>query len=220
MLLCLPAAVALIVCADAFTTGIFQGGKMTGENTATMGSIVIALVCGLPAYVLIKVFQPAFFSREDTRTPVLVAAGALIDQHRAQFLRRAALRHCRAGRRDRVHRDAQRRHALHHPAAARLVPLHRQAGRAHRAADPGHVGDGRGAVLADAGAGPVLDRSCRGARPVACAAGGCRGDQLLRRRLLCSARSTRTCWRSSGASARPSRSISPSNMGFHDGQMW
>jgi len=27
--------------------------------------------------VLIKVFQPAFFSREDTRTPVFVAAGAL-----------------------------------------------------------------------------------------------------------------------------------------------
>ncbi|MXO59061.1 murein biosynthesis integral membrane protein MurJ [Altererythrobacter salegens] len=77
MLLCLPAAVALIVCAEAFTTGIFQGGKMRLEDTAIMGQIVVALVCGLPAYVLIKVFQPAFFSREDTRTPVFVAAGAL-----------------------------------------------------------------------------------------------------------------------------------------------
>ena len=38
----------------------------------------IALVCGLPAYVLIKVFQPAFFSREDTRTPVWTALGALL----------------------------------------------------------------------------------------------------------------------------------------------
>jgi putative peptidoglycan lipid II flippase len=37
----------------------------------------MALVAGLPAYVLVKVFQPAFFSREDTRTPVWVAAGAL-----------------------------------------------------------------------------------------------------------------------------------------------
>lgn len=77
MLLCLPCAVALSICAEAFTTGIFQGGKMTPEDTALMGNIVIALVAGLPAYVLIKVFQPAFFSREDTRTPVWVAAGAL-----------------------------------------------------------------------------------------------------------------------------------------------
>ena len=77
LLLCLPAAAALGICAEAFTTGIFQGGRMTGADTQTMSRIVIALVAGLPAYVLIKVFQPAFFSREDTRTPVLVAAGAL-----------------------------------------------------------------------------------------------------------------------------------------------
>lgn len=76
-LLCLPSAVALGVCAEAFTTGIFQGGRMTGEDTRLMGAIVVALVAGLPAYVLIKVFQPAFFSREDLRTPVWVAAGAL-----------------------------------------------------------------------------------------------------------------------------------------------
>ncbi len=77
MLLCVPAAVALSICAEAFTTGIFQGGRMTAGDTRIMGEIVVALVAGLPAYVLIKVFQPAFFSREDTRTPVFVAAFAL-----------------------------------------------------------------------------------------------------------------------------------------------
>ena len=77
LLLCLPSAVALAICADAFTTGIFQGGRMTLDDTRLMGAIVMALVAGLPAYVLIKVFQPAFFSREDMRTPVYVAAGAL-----------------------------------------------------------------------------------------------------------------------------------------------
>ncbi len=76
-LLTFPSAVALAICSQAFTTGIFQGGKMTLADTSIMGNIVIALVAGLPAYVLIKVFQPAFFSREDTRTPVWVAAGAL-----------------------------------------------------------------------------------------------------------------------------------------------
>ncbi|WP_066557310.1 murein biosynthesis integral membrane protein MurJ [Croceicoccus bisphenolivorans] len=76
-LLTLPAAVALAICAPAFTTAFFVGGKMTPQDGLIMGDIVIALVAGLPAYVLVKVFQPAFFSREDTRTPVWVAAAVL-----------------------------------------------------------------------------------------------------------------------------------------------
>jgi putative peptidoglycan lipid II flippase len=77
-LLTLPAAAALAICAPAFVTAFFVGGKMTPADGAIMADIVVALVCGLPAYVLVKVFQPAFFSREDTRTPVFVAAGALV----------------------------------------------------------------------------------------------------------------------------------------------
>ncbi len=76
-LLTLPAAVALAICAPAFVTAFFVGGKMTLADGAIMADIVVALVCGLPSYVLVKVFQPAFFSREDTRTPVFIAAGAL-----------------------------------------------------------------------------------------------------------------------------------------------
>ncbi|WP_324741558.1 murein biosynthesis integral membrane protein MurJ [Tsuneonella sp. CC-YZS046] len=78
LLLTLPAAAALAVCAPAFVTAFFVGGKMTHADGAIMSNIVIALVAGLPSYVLVKVFQPAFFSREDTRTPVWVAAFALI----------------------------------------------------------------------------------------------------------------------------------------------
>lgn len=77
-LLTLPAACALAVCAPAFVTAFFVGGKMTQDDGAIMAAIVAVLVCGLPAYVLVKVFQPAFFSREDTRTPVWIAAAALL----------------------------------------------------------------------------------------------------------------------------------------------
>ncbi|MBT2135698.1 murein biosynthesis integral membrane protein MurJ [Croceibacterium sp. LX-88] len=76
-LLTLPAAAALAICAPAFVTAFFVGGKMTEANGALMANIVVALVAGLPSYVLVKVFQPAFFSREDTRTPVYVAACVL-----------------------------------------------------------------------------------------------------------------------------------------------
>lgn len=78
LLLTLPGATALAVCAPAFTNAFFLQGKMTPADTAIMADITAALVAGLPAYVLVKVFQPAFFSREDTRTPVWVAAGALV----------------------------------------------------------------------------------------------------------------------------------------------
>lgn len=77
-LLTLPAAVALAICAPAFVTAFFVGGKMTVADGSVMADIVVALVAGLPAYVLVKVFQPGFFSREDTRTPVWIAAGVLV----------------------------------------------------------------------------------------------------------------------------------------------
>jgi putative peptidoglycan lipid II flippase len=77
LLLTLPGAAALMICAPAFTNAFFLQGKMTAADTAIMADITAALVAGLPSYVLVKVFQPAFFSREDTRTPVWIAAGAL-----------------------------------------------------------------------------------------------------------------------------------------------
>jgi putative peptidoglycan lipid II flippase len=86
LLLTLPAATALAVCAPAFVSAFFVGGRMTADHGATMAQIVTALVAGLPSYVLVKVFQPAFFSREDTRTPVWIAAGALIVNIGVNFL--------------------------------------------------------------------------------------------------------------------------------------
>ena len=76
-LLTLPAAVALAVCAPAFVTAFFVGGKFTAGDGAVMAQIVVALVCGLPAYVVVKILNPGFFAREDTRTPVWTALAAL-----------------------------------------------------------------------------------------------------------------------------------------------
>lgn len=77
-LLTLPAAAALAVCAPAFTAAFFVGGKFTAANGATMAQIVIALVAGLPAYVIVKILNPGFFAREDTRTPVWTALASLV----------------------------------------------------------------------------------------------------------------------------------------------
>ncbi|HTN15512.1 MAG TPA: murein biosynthesis integral membrane protein MurJ [Sphingomonadaceae bacterium] len=77
-LLTLPAAAALAVCAPAFVTAFFVGGKFTAADGAIMADIVVALVAGLPAYVVVKILNPGFFAREDTRTPVLSALISLI----------------------------------------------------------------------------------------------------------------------------------------------
>lgn len=77
-LLTLPAAAALAICAPAFTAAFFVGGKFTPEDGALMAQIVVALICGLPAYVIVKILNPGFFAREDTRTPVWTALASLI----------------------------------------------------------------------------------------------------------------------------------------------
>lgn len=77
-LLTLPAAAALAVCAPAFCAAFFVGGKFTSADGALMAQIVVALVAGLPAYVIVKVLNPGFFAREDTRTPVWTALVSLI----------------------------------------------------------------------------------------------------------------------------------------------
>ncbi|EDL49169.1 murein biosynthesis integral membrane protein MurJ [Erythrobacter sp. SD-21] len=73
MLLTIPAAVALAVCATPFITMIFQGGRFTMEDAAAAGAVLAVLVLGLPAYVLVKVLVPNFYARSDTRTPVYAA---------------------------------------------------------------------------------------------------------------------------------------------------
>lgn len=74
MLLTLPAAAALFVCAPAFVDAFFLGGAFDAEDSRITSAVLMALVAGLPAYVLIKVLTPAFFSRKDTKTPVYSAA--------------------------------------------------------------------------------------------------------------------------------------------------
>lgn len=76
-LLTLPAAAALAICAPAFVTAFFVGGKFTEVDGLLMAQIVVALICGLPAYVIVKILNPGFFAREDTKTPVWTALASL-----------------------------------------------------------------------------------------------------------------------------------------------
>ncbi len=78
MLLTLPAAAALLLVAEPIVTGLFERGAFDREASIATAATVEAFALGLPAYVLVKVLAPGFFAREDTRTPVVVAAVALV----------------------------------------------------------------------------------------------------------------------------------------------
>ena len=73
MLLTLPAAAALIAVPGLIVAVLFQRGAFSAADAvATSGALAI-FALGLPAFVLVKVFSPAYFAREDTRTPLRFA---------------------------------------------------------------------------------------------------------------------------------------------------
>lgn len=73
MLFTLPAAVALFVVPDVLIAGLFERGEFTSTTTMQVAKALKFFALGLPAFVLLKVLTPAFFAREDTRTPMIWA---------------------------------------------------------------------------------------------------------------------------------------------------
>ena len=78
MLLCLPAALALAVSAGPLVSALFQGGRFTPADASITAMTLAIIVLGLPAYVLVKVLTPGFYSRQDTATPVKTAVVVLV----------------------------------------------------------------------------------------------------------------------------------------------
>lgn len=82
-LLSLPAAAAFIVMGEPICDALFRGiagdalgffgvhrSAFTPEDVRQTGLALAVFGCGLPAFIWQKIFQPAFFAREDTRTPM------------------------------------------------------------------------------------------------------------------------------------------------------
>jgi putative peptidoglycan lipid II flippase len=73
LFLTVPAALALIVIAEPICRVLFERGAFTPADTRATALALAAFAAGLPAFVLIKVLQPAYFAREDTATPMRLA---------------------------------------------------------------------------------------------------------------------------------------------------
>lgn len=77
MLLTVPAAVALAVIPGPIVSVLFERGRFMGSDTQAVAGALAIFALGLPAFVLQKVFQPGYFAREDTRTPMRYTAWSL-----------------------------------------------------------------------------------------------------------------------------------------------
>jgi len=76
--LTLPAAFALAVIPQFLIGGLFERGAFTAETTEQVALALRMFAYGLPAFVMLKILTPAFFAREDTKTPMIFAAVSAI----------------------------------------------------------------------------------------------------------------------------------------------
>ena len=69
--------VGLIVLGTPIVTFLFQRGAFTASDSTATGMTLAAFALGLPAYVLVKILSTQFFARHDTKTPMIIAIGAV-----------------------------------------------------------------------------------------------------------------------------------------------
>lgn len=78
VLIGLPASFALFVLSDAFMQALFMRGEFTLHDATMSGYALRSLAGGVLGFMLIKIFAPAFFARQDTKTPVKIGIVAVI----------------------------------------------------------------------------------------------------------------------------------------------
>ena len=70
LLFVLPATAAMLVIPVPIMHALFVDGEFTAASANEAGRVLAAFALGTPTYVLAKVLQPAYFAREDTKTPM------------------------------------------------------------------------------------------------------------------------------------------------------
>ncbi|MFP4560218.1 MAG: murein biosynthesis integral membrane protein MurJ [Thiohalorhabdus sp.] len=73
-----PATAGLVLLGYPILATLFQYGEFDASATAATYWALAAYALGLMAFIGVKVLAPAFYSRQDTRTPVRIAVVALL----------------------------------------------------------------------------------------------------------------------------------------------
>jgi putative peptidoglycan lipid II flippase len=78
MLITLPAMLGLIYLAYPLVMVIFERGAFDHNSSIATAQTLAGFATGLPAYILIKIFNTSFFARQDTITPIKVALMGMV----------------------------------------------------------------------------------------------------------------------------------------------
>lgn len=73
LLIGIPACIGLVMCALPLMSTLFQYRQFDAMDTRMSSLSLMTQSMAVPAFLLVKVLAPAFYSRQDTRTPVKAA---------------------------------------------------------------------------------------------------------------------------------------------------
>ncbi|GAB1408058.1 murein biosynthesis integral membrane protein MurJ [Thermomonas brevis] len=73
LLVGVPAGLGLMLLAEPLTATIYNYGKFTAHDTRMSAISLTVMAVGIPGFMLSKVLAPAFYARQDTKTPMRAA---------------------------------------------------------------------------------------------------------------------------------------------------
>lgn len=77
LILSLPAAIGLIMLRKPLVAVLYQRGAFTAQSTELVAWALLWYAAGLVGHALVEILSRAFYSLHDTRTPVMIGAGAM-----------------------------------------------------------------------------------------------------------------------------------------------
>lgn len=78
LVLTLPAAVALVIVPEQIVSVLYERGAFLASDTQATSLVLALFALGLPAFVLQKVFSPAYYAQEDMKRPLKFAIYTMV----------------------------------------------------------------------------------------------------------------------------------------------
>jgi len=78
ILIAMPSAFGLAAVAEPLTATLFGYGRFRAEDVRMTAAAVQMMCLGIPAFMASKVLLPAFYARQDTKTPMRIAIHTVI----------------------------------------------------------------------------------------------------------------------------------------------
>jgi putative peptidoglycan lipid II flippase len=77
-LLAIPSAIGMATLAEPMISTLFHYGAFDDADVVKASMPLMAYAAGLLGFILVKTLAPAFFARQEVRTPVKIAVGVLV----------------------------------------------------------------------------------------------------------------------------------------------